>query len=55
MTRWIRFAFIVFVVALDDVLNESMMSFRSFRDFLRYRVTWIVQDKMRLLRRGGKR
>jgi hypothetical protein len=49
MTEWIRFAFIVFVIAVDDVLRELMMSFTTTRDFLRYRVRWIVQDKVRSL------
>ncbi len=53
MTEWIRFAFIVFVIAVDDVLRELMMSFTTTRDFLRYRVRWIVQDKMRSLWRRG--
>jgi hypothetical protein len=55
MTTWIRFAVIVFVIALDDVLRELMMSFTTSRDFLRYRVRWIVQDKLRSLWRGGQR
>jgi hypothetical protein len=53
MTEWIRFAFIVFVIAVDDVLRELMMSFTTTRDFLRYRVRWIVQDKVRSLWRRG--
>ena len=55
MTTWIRFAVIVFVIALDDVLRELTMSFTTSRDFLRYRVRWIVQDKLRSVRRGGQR
>jgi hypothetical protein len=53
MTEWIRFAFIVFVIAVDDVLRELMMSFTTTRDLLRYRIRWIVQDKMRSLWRRG--
>ena len=53
MTRWIRFAFIVFVIAVDDVLHELMMSYTTTRDFIRYRVRWIVQDKLRSLWRRG--
>jgi hypothetical protein len=53
MTEWIRFAFILFVIAVDDVLRELMMSFTTSRDFLRYRVRWIVQDKVRSLWRRG--
>jgi hypothetical protein len=49
MTEWIRFAFIVVVIAVDDVLRELMMSFTTTRDFLRYRIRWIVQDKVRSL------
>jgi hypothetical protein len=55
MTTWIRFAFLVFVIAIDDVLRELMMSFTTSRDFLRYRARWIVQDKLRVLWRRGKR
>ena len=53
MTEWIRFAFIVFVIAVDDVLRELMMSVTTTRDLLRYRIRWIVQDKMRALWRRG--
>jgi hypothetical protein len=52
MTDWIRFtliAFIVCVLAVEDVLRELMMSFRATLDFLRYRVRYIVQDKLRSL------
>jgi hypothetical protein len=55
MTHWIRFAFIVFVIALDDVLQELTTSFTTTRDVLRYRVKSIAQDKLRLVWRGGKR
>jgi hypothetical protein len=53
MTEWLRFAFIVFVIAVDDVLRELMMSFTTTRDFFRYRVRFIVQDKVRSLWRRG--
>jgi hypothetical protein len=49
MMAWLRFAFIVFVIALDDVLRELVMSFTTTRDFFRYRVRWILQDKARTL------
>ncbi len=52
MLDWIRFAFIaflVFVMAVGDVLRELMMSFTTTRDFVRYRVRYIVQDKLRSL------
>jgi hypothetical protein len=56
MTDWIRFtfiAFIVFVMAVEDVLRELMMSFTTTRDFVRYRVRYIVQDKLRSFWRRG--
>jgi len=56
MTDWIRFAFIaflVFVMAAGDVLRELMMSFTTTRDFVRYRVRFIVQDKLRSFWRRG--
>lgn len=52
MLDWIRFAFIaflVFVMAVGDVLRELMMSFTTTRDFVRYRVRYVVQDKLRSL------
>ena len=52
MLDWIRFAFIaflVFVMAVGDVLRELMMSLTTTRDFVRYRVRYVVQDKLRSL------
>lgn len=54
MTEWMRFALILFVIALDDVLRELMMSFTTSRDFLRYRVRWTVQEKLRSVWRRGQ-
>jgi hypothetical protein len=53
MTDWIRFAFIVFVIAVDEVLRELMLSFTTTGDFLWHRVRYIVQDKVRSLWRRG--
>ena len=47
MTNWFRFAFIIVVIAVDDVLRELHMSYTTTRDFIRYRIRWIVQDKAR--------
>ena len=49
MVAWVRFVFIVLVIALDDVLREVAMSFTTTRDFIRYRVRWILQDKARTM------
>ena len=50
-----RFAFIVLVIAIDDVLQTLMTSFTTTYDFIRFRVKWIAQDKLGLVGRGGKR
>jgi hypothetical protein len=49
MITWFRFAFIVFIIAIDDILRELAMSFTTTRDFIRYRVRWILQDKARTM------
>jgi hypothetical protein len=49
MIDWLRFAAIVLVVAVDDLLRELMMSYTTTRDFFRYRVRYIVQEKWRLM------
>jgi hypothetical protein len=49
MTSWLRFVFIVSVIAVDDLLRELAMSFTTTRDFFRYRVRWILQDKARTM------
>ena len=49
MISWLRFLFIIVVTAIDDVLRELAMSFTTTRDFFRYRVRWILQDKARTL------
>ena len=51
MRNWIRFALIVLVVVVDDVLRELIMSFTASRDFVRRRVSWTLQDKIRSLRK----
>lgn len=49
MIGWVRFVFLIVVIAVDDVLRELAMSFTTTRDFIRYRVRWILQDKARTL------
>jgi hypothetical protein len=55
VTDWLRFVFIVFVVAVDDILNEMLSSLTTTRDLVRYRLRWIVLEKVRSLRRGADR
>jgi len=43
----LRFALIIFVTIVDYVAHETIVSFNTTRDFVRYRVRWIVRDKLR--------
>jgi hypothetical protein len=47
MIEWLRFGLIVVVTVIDDIVNETVVSFKAFRDFVRYRVKWIVREKAR--------
>lgn len=55
MIEWMRFGFIVFIAVVDHVAHEVVLSFNTTRDFVRYRVKWIVRDKLRVMwtRRRG--
>jgi hypothetical protein len=52
MPEWMRFAFIVLVIAIDDVLSEVRASTIAVWEFIKYRIRWIVVEKWRSLRRG---
>jgi hypothetical protein len=54
MLEWLRFALVIFVIAVDDVLGELKASLTTIRDFIRYRVRWIVQEKWRSLWHQGR-
>ena len=45
--EWIRFAFIVFIAASEHVAHETVVSFNTTRDFVRYRLRWVVRDVVR--------
>jgi hypothetical protein len=45
--EWFRFALIVAIAAADHVIYETVLSFNTTRDFVRYRLRWIVRDKLR--------
>jgi hypothetical protein len=55
MVEWLRFVLIVFIIVMDDLLRELVLSFNTTRDFVRYRMKWIVRDKLRVLWRGRSR
>ena len=47
MFEWLRFGLIVFVTMIDYAVHETILSFNTTRDFVRYRVKWIVREKAR--------
>lgn len=55
MTDWLIFAFIVFVVALDDILHELRWSISTTRAFILDRLRWIVIERLRSFWRARHR
>lgn len=49
MTEWFRFGFILVIAAADHALYEMRLSYNTTRDFLRYRLQWVVREKFRTL------
>ena len=49
MIEWLRFAVIIFVTVVDYVAHETIVSFNTTRDFVRYRLRWILRDKIRTM------
>jgi hypothetical protein len=49
MIETMRFALIIFVTIVDYIAHETIVSFNTTRDFIRYRVRWIVRDKLRTM------
>ena len=47
MIEWLRFVIIVCIAATAHVLYELVLSFNTTRDFVWYRLRWIVRDKFR--------
>jgi len=54
MIERLRFAVIIFVTVVDYVAHETIVSFNTTRDFVRYRVRWIVRDKLRAMWSGRR-
>jgi hypothetical protein len=52
----LRFGFIVFIAAVEHLAHETVVSFNTTRDFVRYRLRWVVRDsvvdKLRRIRSG---
>ena len=51
----LRFILIMFIIVVDDGLRAIVLSFNTTRDLVRYRLKWIVRDKLRVLLRGRGR
>jgi len=47
MIEWLRFALIIVIAALEHIAQETVLSFNTTRDFVRYRVRWILRDKLK--------
>jgi hypothetical protein len=54
MIELMRFALIIFVTVVDYVAHEIVLSFKTTSEFVRYRVRWIVRDKVRSLWSGQR-
>ncbi len=54
MIEWLRFAFIIVIAALEHIAHETVVSFNTTRDFVRYRVRWILRDKLKTLWPGPR-
>jgi hypothetical protein len=55
MIDGLRLVFIVLIIATDDIVRETVLSFNTTYDFVRYRLRWIVRDKVRTLWRRSVR
>lgn len=49
MIESLRVALIVLITAVDYVAHETIESYRATRDFVRYRVRWILREKGRAM------
>jgi hypothetical protein len=47
MIEWMRFAFIVCFAAIEHLVHETVLSVITTSDFVRLRLRWIVQEKLR--------
>jgi hypothetical protein len=54
VTDRLIFAFIVLVIALDDILHELFWSFSTTRAFVLDRLRWIMFERLRSLWRRAR-
>jgi hypothetical protein len=55
VTDWVIFLFIVFVIAVDDILRELLLSFTATGEFIRHRVRWTLIERLRSRWRRARR
>ena len=54
MIEFLRFGLIVAITALDHIAHEIVVSFNTTADFLKYRLRWIIRDKIRVMWSGRR-
>jgi len=54
MIEWFRFAAIIVIAALEHIAYETVVSLNTTRDFVRYRVRWILRDKLKTIWPGPR-
>jgi hypothetical protein len=47
MAEWVQFAVIIFITTIDDLWHEIVNTWSAIRDVVRYRLRWIVTEKLR--------
>jgi len=49
MFEWVQFAVIAFIVLVEDLLHEMKITLYAIRDLFRYRLRWLVTEKLQLM------
>lgn len=52
MAEWMQFALIIFITTLEDLGHEIVHTWSAIRDVVRYRLRWIVSEKLRSMFRS---
>ncbi len=49
MLEWMQFALITVIILVEDVAHEMSVTWEAMSDLFRYRLRWLVTEKLRLL------
>ena len=49
MFEWVQFRVIVLIILLEDLAHEVKVTWHAIRDLFRYRVRWVVTEKLQLM------